>query len=236
VNKFIWTDLSTYKLKESVEFYSELLNWKFQNDNDYFVGGANGIYEVGIYETPEFFQKINMPHFWMNYIHVESLKDTTAKAIELGGKIELNNEPFYGGTIALIRDPMGAGFTIYQGKELDQKPNTKSISIGMRELHTSNAKLNIGFYENLFNWQIKVQSDSIYTISEESGNEIGRILELDNSIKGRYEYWVTEFMVDNLHETRERLKILGGVEILNEGSRILASDKFKEAFFYLSSK
>ncbi len=235
MNKFIWTDLSTYSLKESVEFYSALLGWTFTNDRGYYVGGDNGNYTVGIYETPEFFQKINMPHFWMNYVSVESLKETTKRAVELAAKIELNDVSFYGGQIALIRDPMGAGFTVYEGKALLENSNEESCLGISRKLHTSNAKVNIGFYENLFNWQITLQGDAQYTIKDINDDPIGSLLEVHNDIKGKYEYWVTQFKVKNLDEVIKRLVSLGGKEIINEGSRIMVTDKFGEAFLYLSS-
>lgn len=236
MNEFIWTDLSTYKLEESVAFYQSLMNWKFENDNSYYIGGKNGKHQVGIYETPSFFQKIGMPHFWMNYLHVESLENTTNRAIELGAKVELNNVPFYGGMIALIRDPMGAGFTVYQGKGLARHAREQSSNIGLRELHTSDSDLVIPFYQDLFHWEVEQLSAEQYHIRNQEQKDVCTILQLDNDLKGQYEYWVTQFYVTKLSDTVLRLQSLGGNIIMDEGNRMLATDEFGEAFFYLASR
>jgi len=233
MNEFIWTDLSTYQVKESIAFYSKLFHWEFDNYENYFVGGVNGQAEVGIYETPAFFQKIKMPHFWMNYIQVENLDDLVKEAPLLNAKVELKNEPFYGGKIALIRDPMGAGFTLYEGYELGQNNNNKQ-SIVARELHTSNAAANLEFYTKLFQWQINKISQQEYHINNSEGKEVGKILEIENSVKGKYEYWVTQFAARNYKDILPKIKQLNGEVILDEGHRMLVTDKFKEAFFYLS--
>jgi len=230
MNEFIWTDLSTYILKESVEFYKEVLGWQFNNDNNYFIGGYNRSLDVGIYETPGFFKKINMPHFWMNYIQVGNLVETEECARRLGGKVELSNESFYGGRIALIRDPMGAGFTIYEGKNLAQSSKT----VGKRELHTSNVEKVINFYEGLFNWNLmKVDRDEFEIHNE--NKMMGRIIEVDNDVKGVYEYWITEFIVENQETVLSKILEKGGLLISEESNRKLVTDKFKEAFFYITS-
>lgn len=229
MNDFIWTDLSTYKLQESVAFYEEVLNWKLLNNDNYFIGGKDKGLDVGIYETPAFFQKINMPHFWMNYIQVENLKGTEEFAERLGGKVELSQKVFYKGQISLIRDPMGAGFTVYQGNELKQTSKT----VGKRELHTSNIQKVLHFYEGLFDWNIKKLSNTDFEIQNKS-KPIGRVLEISNSKKGKYEYWVSEFKVDNVEEVLNKVLEKGGILISEEENRKLVTDKFKEAFFYIT--
>ena len=235
MNEFIWTDLSTYHLNESVEYYSNLFGWQFINQNNYYLGGVGGKPQIGIYETPEFFKKINMPHFWMNYIEVDHLDEIVVQAESLGGIIEIKNEPFYDGRIALIRDPMGAGFTVYEGKRLKFYSIDQNDMILSRELHTSRLKPQIQFYKELLNWKFDRITKDAVRISAPSGKFLGNILEIDNSIKGKYEYWVTEFLVNDLEQFKSKIKLLGGEIISDEQTRILVTDQFKEAFFYLSS-
>lgn len=230
MNEFIWTDLSTYKLKESGAFYEEVLDWQLHNDKNYYIGGKNEKSDIGIYETPEFFKKLNMPHFWMNYIQVENLEKSVRIAEVLGGKIELTNQEFYGGKIALLRDPMGAGFTVYEGNKLNQ--STKTIS--KRELHTSSLQNIMDFYKGLFNWDLKKIRRNEFEIQTNS-KVIGRILEIENDVKGKYEYWITEFKVDNIEEVTNRILKNGGILISEESNRKLVTDNFKEAFFYITS-
>ena len=119
-----------------MDFYQAIFKWQFQAVGPYYVAYKNDKEIAGVYETPDFFKKIKMPHFWMNYIKVENLERITALAQALNGKIELTNEEFYGGRIALIRDPMGAGFTVYEGNQFNQTTSLFHGAVVSREIHT----------------------------------------------------------------------------------------------------
>ena len=233
MNDFIWTDLSTYYPKEVIPFYENVFGWNFHDAGGYHVAFTEHGEEVcGVYETPSFFQKIKMPHFWMNYIQVEDLKATAKLAEQLGGKIEVNDEVFYGGRIALIRDTLGAGFTVYEGKKLKQSVIPASIQ---RELHVSNVSKAIDFYGNLFDWELRPSTKDHIEIFNAAGSRLGAILELPNSTKGTYEYWVTVFKVNDLASTRQRIAASGGTVISDEGYRMLFADPLGEAFFYIQA-
>jgi len=235
-NTFIWTDLSTYFPQKSIAFYQAVFNWQFQSDNQYQVAYKNVDEIVGIYETPDFFKKIKMPHFWMNYIQVENLERMTELAQRLNGKVELTNEEFYGGRIALIRDPMGAGFTIYEGDQFNQTTSLfHGVVIG-RELHTSTMDRVIDFYSQLFNWKINFsEQDQRYYAYTQEGAFVASFMEIENAIKGKYEYWVTIFGVADLQQTNQEVLKNGGMKVIDEGSRILYTDNMGEAFFYIEA-
>ena len=59
------------------------------------------------------------------------------------------------GKVALIRDPQGSGFTVYEG---DQLTHTRTLNepgtLIWNELHVSNAAKVIPFYEGIFNLDI----------------------------------------------------------------------------------
>ena len=233
MNTFIWTDLSTYYPRASLAFYQEVFRWEITPFEGYFLAhqGYNEI--AGVYETPAFFQEINMPHFWMNYIKVEDLHLVTSKAGNLGGKVELDNEPFYGGRISLIRDPMGAGFTIYEGNNLNQSRKSDHGCVIGRELHTSDVNKVQNFYASLFNWKFKEGVlNGIYDVFYED-QFVCSVSELSNDLKGKFEYWTTIFKVDDLPVTLAIIEEKGGVVISNEGQRFMCCDPYKEAFFYI---
>lgn len=131
-----------------MSFYKNVFNWEYQEDNGYYIVHHENDVLAGIYETPDIFKKFKMPHFWMNYIQVKSITEIVNKVEELNGKVEIKNAAFSGGKIALIRDPMGAGFTIYEGDQLKQ---TKTQCLGhviSRELQTSDLKKYSLFIQN----------------------------------------------------------------------------------------
>jgi predicted enzyme related to lactoylglutathione lyase len=77
-----------------------------------------------------------------------------------------------------------------------------------RELHVSNTiKVNT-FYSELLGWHIEQETYS-------------------------YEYWVTIFGVKDINVTRQKILAAGGHLVSDEGKRILFTDCFEEAFFYI---
>ena len=65
------------------------------------------------------------PH-WLNFVRVEDAVGTSAKAVELGGRVAV--EPFvdrHGGKIAVIVDPTGAAVGVMEWSEADTKVEPK---------------------------------------------------------------------------------------------------------------
>ena len=71
MNGFVWADLSTYAPDKSKSFYESVFNWQFHDVGGYSVAMQGSVEIVGLFEMPEFFQKLKMPHFWMSYIAVD---------------------------------------------------------------------------------------------------------------------------------------------------------------------
>jgi len=189
ISRFIWTDLSTYQPQESCGFYSEVFGWEITDVEGYSMASLSDQVICGIYETPPFFKKIGMPHFWMNYIAVSDLEDTVTKAKDLGAIIEIENADFYKGHIALIRDPQGAGFTVYEGAGFSSFTSTHHGHIKGRELQVSDVKSIKSFYSSLFGWDVQLLGDSTYQVTSD-GTYICDMQKVDNDVKGKYEYCV----------------------------------------------
>ena len=234
-NSFIWTDLSTYDVKKSCSFYSKVFGWDFTDFEGYSVALAKNDFSneiVGLYETPPFFQKIKMPHFWMNYVQVDNALECAQKAGNLGGKIEIEKAEFYGGNIALIRDPLGAGFTVYDGNLLKKNQGGETPHVIGRELHVSDCDKAIEFYSSLFGWSFQQNGNGDFEVRGTSETSIV-LREFSNDIKGKYEYWVTIFGVADLKNYGERVISNGGSLIMDEYDQVLLCDDSGEAFFYL---
>ena len=140
---FVWCDLSTISAKSTNSFYVESFGWtygtKSQPDgSDYHIALTAKQASAGIFEIPEKFQKMGMTSFWMSYVALENIVETVGEARCLGGKVEMGPIPFSErASIALIRDPLGAGFTVYEGDRLEAQPcRCTRRSLGMeRTLH-----------------------------------------------------------------------------------------------------
>ena len=118
-------------------------------------------------------------------------------------------------------------------KELTEAVETETASVPANISPVSDAQKAITFYEQLFNWRchwINEYSLDVYcTLSE---NKLSTIHQIDNSIKGKYEYWTCVFGVANLQESIDKIINLNGIVIDKEKKRALCSDG-SEAFFYI---
>ncbi|RNC86422.1 MAG: hypothetical protein ED556_09025 [Winogradskyella sp.] len=233
-NNIIFADLSTYTPKKSMAFYEHTFKWNYYESNDYYVAYLGNTQVTGLYETPDKFQQMGMPHFWMMYIQVSNVDATIRLAKQFGAIIEMSYELIGFGKVALLRDPLGAGFTIYEGDKLNntRTKNTKNTLV-WNELHVSNANAVIPFYEGIFNWKITETQDGLYPILNQEQEHIADILEISNQYKGKYEYWVCTFGVESLETTKNLILENDGNLINQEGSRALFTDNSGEAFFYI---
>lgn len=232
-NHFVFADLSTYDIETAQHFYSQVFDWEYSTeDGSYFMATHDQKEIAGIYETPQRFKDINMPSFWMSYIQVESVTETVAKAKILGGSIELVDTENIIGGIALIRDPLGAGFTIYEGAILKHRYQNKTNALIWNELFVSNHKKIKPFYEGIFNWKIIESSDARFDILDSQQNTIGNINVVDNTMKGKYEYWWVFFGVHDTAVTKKRALKNGGSLIYEDEHLTALADPFG-AFFHV---
>ena len=171
-NKFIWADLSSYQPKKIKSFYEAVFGWKYFGD-EYSIAYKKNKEIVGLYQTPTKFQKIKMPSFWMSYIQVDNVIETVERAKVLGGIIELVDTENPIGKVALIRDTLGAGFTIYEGSQLNSRTKSEEDTLIFNELHVSDLQKATTFYQGLFNWNLKKTNDIVEVFCNMSKEKIG---------------------------------------------------------------
>jgi len=234
-NDIIFSDLSTYTPQKTIAFYEAVFGWKYYQDNEYYLAYNDTNPVVGLYETPEKFKQMRMPHFWMTYIQVDSAKETIDKVRELGGIVEMEQDIPGFGKVALLRDTLGAGFTIYEGDHLEStRTKNKENTLIWNELHVSDATKIISFYEGVFDWKFRKSNNGAYQIFSDN-QHISDMLEIDNTYKGKYEYWVSSFGVRDIQKTQKIIFENGGMLIHKETNRLLMTDNSGEAFFYIKA-
>ena len=241
-NKFTWIDISTFNVEGAKNFYQAVFDWKFSKERleSYLICSKEDSPCAGLYEMPDFFQKIKMPSFWMSYIKVEDIEVVVDKAKKLGGKIELEEQGEWG-KVALIRDPSGAGFTCHEGGDLQVDPSSRIHGRWYHnELFVSDVSLVKPFYEDLFTWYIKAKSHNRYLITDDTNETIATIQVATNDVKGDKEFWAVYFTVDNFLTARKLIEKMGGNVIYEhnniEGKHLLVHDNQGAAFFLSENK
>ena len=242
-NKFIWADLSTFDIQSAKSFYRQCFGWNYKEvDEGYMSCLAQERAAAGLYTMPEKFQSMGMPSFWMSYIQVDELEEIVRLAERHGATVEFNSQPAPGGgLIALIRDPAGAGFTCYEGKDLKGRGEHGNLGrVVWNELHVSELAKVESFYANVFGWRIDATDlPDRYNIfaSTELSDPIAGIQVTSNDIKGDKEYWGVYFSVRNLSGTAKRIEKCGGKvvakQLLGNLPTMLACDSQGAAFYML---
>lgn len=242
-SKFIWTDLSTYNLQKARDFYHFAFNWEFtQVENGSFCLAFTQEREVAeIFLLPEKFQKKQFPSFWMPYIAVNSVDKVIEKAKKHPKVIvELEATAFKdGGKIALIRDPLGAGFTIIEGADTEQYfSSAESVVPSFNELHVSSIESVKSFYEDLFGWKIESSNESKSAdIVLKNGDAVATIFEYSDAERGGYEYWMQVFSASDVDGVAKRIIEAGGKRIANLGNgKTMFQDSQKASFILAKPK
>ena len=153
-----WVDTGQPDPEAAVEFYGGLFGWEFEDrmpadsPGRYFVAQLRGRDVAAVGSQPE--QAPPTPG-WNTYVWVDSADDTTAKVKAAGGNALM--EPFDvldAGRMAVLTDPEGAVFCVWQAKEhkgaqLVNEPGTWNFS----ELNTRDPEGAKAFYGTVFGWE-----------------------------------------------------------------------------------
>jgi uncharacterized protein len=155
-----WVDTAQPDPDAALDFYGAVFGWSFVGPGSVAgdppgkhyvaqlrgkdVAGISSALPGGALPRPE----------WVTYVAVESADVAAARARETGGAVVV--EPFDAspsGRIAVLRDPAGAAFGVWQaglrsGARLVNEPSAWSMST----LNTDDPECATGFYRALFGW------------------------------------------------------------------------------------
>ncbi len=114
--QFGWNELVTTNKKAATKFYTSLIGWKtkpFGHGSDYTLLMAGKEMAGGLMQCP----KKGNPAQWICYVVVKNVDATVMKALKLKGKICVPPMDIPDvGRIAVLQDPQGAAFGVFQPK------------------------------------------------------------------------------------------------------------------------
>jgi len=119
VGMLCWADLNTTAPDKAADFYGKWLGWTFEAGNDGYRHIINGTGQENMLGgiPPRMHAPPGTPSHWMSYFHVADCKATAARAAELGASTMMPAQLMPDvGTIAVLADPQGAVFALYQRK------------------------------------------------------------------------------------------------------------------------
>ena len=151
-----WIDSGRVKAQPALDFYGGLLGWEFENRapegaDPYYVATLGGRDVAAIGQQP---WQEHRP-VWNTYVWVEDADAAAAKAVKAGGEVQM--APFdvgAAGRMAVIADPTGASFCVWQpnehrGAQAVNEPGSWNFS----DLHTRDPERAMRFYGAMFDWR-----------------------------------------------------------------------------------
>ena len=115
---FSWNELATNDPDAAMRFYGELLGWKFNDFAEGYWVIMNGEASNGGVrrQSP---QESGIPPNWIVYFTVENVDDAVGAVESAGGRTLAPAMELGPGRIAVVADPQGAAFALFQGDVQD---------------------------------------------------------------------------------------------------------------------
>jgi predicted enzyme related to lactoylglutathione lyase len=222
-----WVSAVVPDAPEAARFYAALFGWETENlmpddhPGDYIVcrkGGRDAAAVVSQHGAPPPPRPI-----WAIHVHVDDLDVAIATATEAGGRVV--GEPFDspgGGRQAVIADPAGAVFSVWQpgtraGAQVVNEPSAWSMSL----LSTPDQQGAKEFYGALFGWETDTfeaggASVTLWRLPGYFGGEPQQPVPRDvvaamaDAPPGAAPHWAVDFWTDDADRTAEKAAELGG--------------------------
>lgn len=225
---FVWTDLSTYDMPTAQRDYADLFDWAFTGDASYDFALQGDAPVAAVFPMPERLAQMDMPSFWMSYVRVADLDRTVAKARTHEGVIvEVAPESFGDDArVSLVRDPSGAGFTLYEGADITPPAQTGTAT--RRYHHLPDIGLISDFYRDLFGWTFRPAADApwpVYDILHPDGFVVAQAEEVPEEVRGTFRYWMPGFSVRSVADTQAKMTARSGaLAVTLSPNRLMLND------------
>jgi hypothetical protein len=214
---FCWPELNTTDVAAAKAFYSALFGWS-SSDSPIPQGGVYTMLklsgqDVGAMSTLQNDMPGVPPH-WMSYVAVTDADETVKSATALGGNVIAG--PFdvmTAGRMAVIQDPTGAMFSVWQPKDHPGATRINEVgALAWTELYTKDTDKAGAFYSALFKWQAKPwDSPNPYTVFYLSGDEkmAGGMLPITAEMGNVPPHWLPYFQVEDADASVAKAETLG---------------------------
>ncbi len=209
----LWVDLGTTEVDASIDFYTQLFGWaaeRMPDSGGYVLFRHDGKEVAGLSPLPAEFKH----PAWLSYFYVDDLAATIKDATEAGGGVLFGPlAVLEQGEMAVLRDPAGAVFALWQprGHQGAEKFNVP-VSLCWNELATRDVPASTAFYSKLFGWEAKPgeNPEQPYTEWQAGGRTVAGMMPMDRMPAEVPAHWLAYFAVADCAATLQRVAQLGG--------------------------
>jgi predicted enzyme related to lactoylglutathione lyase len=245
---FCWVELATSDQAAAKKFYTSLFGWTADDSPMgpgafYTMFRLNGKDIGGGYTLMPDQVAMHVPPNWLVYVAVESADAAVAKAKQLGGNVLAGPlDVMEYGRMAVIADPTGAVFAVWQPK---QNPGMGVIGVegafSWADLNTSDPTRASEFYSALFGWHLEKgehDPEGGYLHIKNGEHYIGGVPPAKHLQPGVPAHWLIYFHTSDCDALSNKAKSLGAdlcfgpVTLENVGRFSIAADP-QGAYFSL---
>jgi predicted enzyme related to lactoylglutathione lyase len=208
---FCWADLATPDAEGAKAFYGGLLGWEFVDrpagdEAIYTMCQVRGRDVCALYQARE-----GQPSAWLQYIAVDSATHEAERIAAKGGTV--HQQPFdvmSAGTMAVVADPQGAVFALWQagesfGAQLVNEPG----AMVWNQLNTTDLEAAVAWYADVFGWDIERSLDDYFGIRNQ-GSLNGGMMTIPAEAGDVPPHWFVSFTVADDAAAMEGVAELGG--------------------------
>jgi predicted enzyme related to lactoylglutathione lyase len=217
-------ELGTTDVDAAKRFYGGLFGWTFQDmpvgpDMTYTMVSLGqqvigGLSKMGA-------EMAGAPPHWSAYVTVENIENAVKKVTANGGKVIKDAfDVMDAGRMAVVQDPTGAAFCMWQAKQhIGAGVKQEVGAMCFNELFTTNVDAAGKFYANTFGWKPEAMdmgahgTYTLFKMAPDAGN-IGGMMAMPPSMKGVPSNWITYIQVADCDASTKKVTELGGKVIV----------------------
>jgi len=216
---FCWPELATSDQEGAKKFYAGLFGWTAKDDDMgdgtfYTMLMLNGQSVGALYKLKADQSTQGMPPHWGSYVAVENADDAATRARTLGAQVIV--EPFDVmdvGRMAVIMDPQGAIFSVWQAKKHIGASLLDEVgALCWTELMTTDTKAAEKFYTGLFPWKgdpMPMGPEMIYTVFKRGQASAAGMMAITSEMGPMPPNWGIYFQVADCDATQAKAAGLG---------------------------
>ena len=216
---FCWIELATTDQAAAKKFYSGLFGWGIDDnpmgpDEFYTMFKLNDRNTGAAYTMRKEQREQGVPPYWGIYMSVANADEAAAKAAKLGAAVLAPAfDVFDAGRMAVLRDPTGAIFSVWQPKRhIGMTIASEDNAFCWADLSTPDPERGAQFYSGLFGWTVeKSENDPSGYLHIKNGNDfIGGIPPAQHRNPQAPPHWLIYIQVADVEATATKAQQSGG--------------------------
>jgi predicted enzyme related to lactoylglutathione lyase len=211
--RFVWFEYVSSDASKAQHLFGELFGWSAKRvpmpDGEYVMIAAADGQTIGGYGAAPAGAPAGAS--WLPYLRVPNAADATARTETLGGAVV--KPPFKVGdfaTMAIVRDPHGASFALWQPVKVEEPPAPAAGHFVWNELASKDPTASVTFYRELAGFTAQAMDMGemgTYHVLESDGQSRAGIMA--QQMPDAPHAWLPYVQVASADETAERAARLG---------------------------